>query len=59
MIIFTLDSVPKPDPDPILFREPAPLKQIISNPGGSGSGSTALVEMPPPPLSVRSFMTGF
>jgi hypothetical protein len=36
MIIFTV----RLDPDPILFSDPAPLQQIGSDPGGSGSGST-------------------
>jgi hypothetical protein len=40
MFIFTISLVPDPDLDPILFSDP--LKQIISDPGGSGSGSTIL-----------------
>ncbi len=47
MIIFTIRLDPEPDqifsdPDQILFSDPDPLKQIISDPGGSGSSSTLL-----------------
>jgi hypothetical protein len=43
MIIFTKSS--DLDPDRILFSDPDPLKQIISYPGGSrsGTGSTTLI----------------
>jgi hypothetical protein len=40
MIIFIICS--EPEPDPILFSDLVPLRQIISDPGGSGSGSTML-----------------
>jgi hypothetical protein len=40
MIIFTISL----DPDPLLFSNPALIKQIISDPGGSGSGSTTLLK---------------
>ncbi len=42
MIIFTISL--DPEPDAILFPDPdtAPLKQIISDLGGSGSDSTPL-----------------
>jgi hypothetical protein len=45
MIIFTISLDPEPSPDPISFSDmdPAPLMQIISYPGGSGSGYTKLV----------------
>jgi hypothetical protein len=45
MIIFTVSL--DLEPDPILLSDPypAPLKQIISNPGGSGSGSTTLIAL--------------
>jgi hypothetical protein len=43
MIIFTISL--DQEADPILFSDPdpAPLKQIISDPSGSGSGSTTLL----------------
>jgi hypothetical protein len=43
MIIFTVSL----DQDPVLFSDPDPLKQIISDSGGSGSGSTTLLTMCP------------
>ncbi len=47
MIIFTIRLDPESDkifsdPDQILFSDLDPLKQIISDPGGSGSSSTTL-----------------
>jgi hypothetical protein len=48
IIIFTLILDPEPnlepDPNMLLFSDPAPLKQIISNPNGSGCSSTTLAE---------------
>ncbi len=41
ILIFTI--ILEQDPDPLLFTDPDPLKQIISDPGGSESGSTTLV----------------
>jgi hypothetical protein len=41
MIIFTISS--DTEPELILVSDPVPLKQIFSEPGGSGSGSTALL----------------
>jgi hypothetical protein len=38
MIIFTINF--DPDSDSILLLDPGLLKQIISYPGGSGSGAT-------------------
>ncbi len=42
MISFTISL--DPEPDPILFSDPALHKRIISDLGESGSGSTLLVE---------------
>ncbi len=41
MIIFTITL--EQDPDPLLFTDPDPLEQIISDPGDSESGSTTVV----------------
>jgi hypothetical protein len=43
MIIFSQSLDPEPEPDPILFLDPDALKQIMSDSGRSGSGSTRLV----------------
>jgi hypothetical protein len=42
MIIFTISFDPEPDPTSFSDPDTAPLKQIISDPGGSESGSTPL-----------------
>jgi hypothetical protein len=41
MIIFTI--ILEQDPDPLLFTDPDPLEQIISDPGDSKFGSPTLV----------------
>jgi hypothetical protein len=51
MIISKISFIP--ELDPILFSGPAPLKKIISDPGGSGSGSTTLI----PDIVYRVFQT--
>jgi hypothetical protein len=50
MIIFTIIF----DPDPLLF--PDPFKQIISDSGGSGSGSTTLLKGLIESLPLPSFL---
>jgi hypothetical protein len=49
MIFFTtiLDPEPNLELDPLLFSDPGPLKQMISDPGGSGSCSTTLIVCQP------------
>jgi hypothetical protein len=37
MLIFTISLDPEAEPGHISFPDPAALKQIISDPGGSGS----------------------